>query len=193
MANAVVYDQWDDPGMAFSEAQVQEFQPSATAAGRVTWLVTHALVTQRRSDLNTEKPQWWAKVARSMVDCAGWYCVAGQLPGLDRTEVMRAPVREAELKKLSALALRVGEPEEFLEGWRNDLVGVMRSHVTLGRRCLGARQVSGWTVKEKKLSNKVANAVHRELMLVQHLADQLSYLPVRHGEETEGSETGAVS
>lgn len=187
MANAVVYDLWDDAGMAFSEDQVREFHPSATAAGRVTWLVTHALVTQRRSDLNTEKPQWWAKVSRSILDCAGWYCVAGELPGLDRSEVMRAPTREPELKKLSALAHQLGDPEEFLDAWGSDVTGVMRSHVTLGRRCLGARAVSGWGVKEKKMSNRVANAVYREMMLTVHLRELLSHLPVRKEDPREVS------
>src|SRR5690606_32686917 len=129
MATAVTYDEWDDPGLSFTEEQVAGYTPSAVAAVRVNWLLEHIPMALRRSQLG-EKSEWWRKVADKMVDAITWYCVVAELPGIDREGVYELPDGD-ELKKLTVQARKWREPEDVLAEWRSLVRSEMVQHVTL--------------------------------------------------------------
>lgn len=171
MATAITYDEWDDPGLAFTEDQVAGYAPSAVAAVRVNWLAEHIPLALRRSQLG-EKSEWWRKVADKMVDSITWYCVVAELPGIDREKIFQLPDGE-ELKKLTVQARKWGEPSDVLSEWRMLVRSEMVQHVTLGRRCAGSKKISGWGKREKSISNKVANALFKEAMVTSRLETML--------------------
>lgn len=175
MATAEAYDQWDDPGMAFTDEQCAEYDPKAVAAVRVNELLGYIPLALRRSQLG-EKAKWWESVAAKMTDCVTWYCVVAELPGIDRAALHAQAelVDKKAMTQLTVVARQLGEPEEFLERWQAAVRTEMVQHVTLGRRCAGSRKISGWTKAQRSLSNKIANAVIRELHVIQRSADALT-------------------
>lgn len=180
MATAEAYDDFDDPGLAFTDEQVKEYRPQIVASVRVNWLLEHIPLVLRRSQLG-EKAQWWTKVGHKMVDVVTWYCVVAELPGIDREELMKEP--EAE-KALTLAARKLGEPDEFLAEWASLIRTEMVQHVTLGRRCSSARAISSWGKRERSISNKVANALKKELDATGRLGSVLaSRTASKKGEE----------
>lgn len=179
MATAEAYDQWDDPGLTFTDEQCHEYKPQTTAAVRMNELLELIPLALLRSQLG-EKPQWWVKVAHKMVDCVTWYAVVAELPGIDRAEVLEEPQRTTEL---TVAARKLGEPDEFLATWRQGVRAEMVIHVTLGRRCSGSRKISGWTKRERSVSNKVANALTKELGVCDHLEQMLNARTARRSDE----------
>ena len=171
MATAAVYDEWDDPGLAFSEEQVAAYTPQVVAAVRVNWLLENAPLALRRSQLG-EKSEWWRKVADKMVDLITWYCVVAELPGVDREAIYELPDGKA-LTALTVEARRIGDPENFLAEWRSEVRSEMIQHVTLGRRCSGSRTISGWGKRHRSISNRVANSLYREATTCSHLEGML--------------------
>lgn len=169
MATAEAYDQWDDPGLAFSEEQIKACNPKASAAERVNALIEIVPVVLRRSELGT-KAKWWEKVADKMVDVITWYCVVAELPGIDR-EGIRIHAND---KAITLRAHKLGTEEEFMRIWHSTVSGVLVTHVTLGRRCASARALSGWTKKERSLSNRVANAIFKELTVIHRMDEALA-------------------
>lgn len=172
MATAEAYDDWDDPGLAFTDEQCKEYDPKAVAAVRVNELLATIPLAIRRSQLG-EKVKWWETVAAKMTDCVTWYCVVAGLPGIDRAALHTLPTDKA-LTALTVRARDLGEPEDFLDVWRASVRSEMVSHVTLGRRCAGSRKLSGWGKAERSMSNKIANALMKELAVVQRSADSLT-------------------
>lgn len=172
MATAEVYDEWDDPGLAFTEEQVAAYTPQAVASVRVNWLLEHIPIVLRRSQLG-EKTEWWRKTADKMVDVATWYCVVAEIPGLDREMIFDLGLDDAEMKRLAVAARKLGEPEEFLATWRSLVRSEMVQHVTLGRRCAGSKKISSWGKREKSISNKVANALFKEATVIGRLETML--------------------
>lgn len=173
MATAEVYDEWDDPGLSFTEEQVGSYSPQTVAAVRVNWLLETIPLAYRRSQLG-EKSEWWRKVADKMVDVVTWYCIVAEIPGIDREHVFDLPETDADMKKLTVAARKLGEPEELIASWRSIVRSEMIQHVTLGRRCAGSRKISNWTKREKSISNKVANAIFKEATVVNRLETQLA-------------------
>jgi hypothetical protein len=170
VATAEAYDQWDDPGLTFTDTQCAEFRPQTTAAVRMNELLEMIPLALRRSQLG-EKAQWWTQVAHKMVDCVTWYAVVAELPGIDRAEVLVEP--EA-TKEVTVAARKLGEPQEFMATWHQGVRAELLVHVTLGRRCSGSRKVSGWTKRDRSISNKVANALNKELSTCGRLETMLA-------------------
>lgn len=171
MATAATYDEWDDPGLSFTEEQVAGYAPAAVAAVRVNWLLDHIPLALRRSQLG-EKTEWWRKVADKMVDAVTWYCIVAELPGIDREAIYELPVDDG-LKKLTVAARKLGEPSEVIAEWRALVRSEMVQHVTLGRRCAGSKKISNWGKREKSTSNKVANAIFKEMTTIGRLDSML--------------------
>jgi len=174
MATAVAYDQWEDAGLAFSEDQLKNFSPTLVAAARVNWMVEQIPIVLRRADL-AGLPKWWQEVARKMEDVMGWYCVVAVLPAVDRVDLhsLVNAGTPAERKKQTLAAHSLGTEMEFLNAWHTEVRGTMIELVTLGRRCSSSTAVSGWKKADKKMANKVANAVDREAHAIDVLRQQL--------------------
>jgi hypothetical protein len=172
VATASVYDEWDDPGLAYTEEQVSAYTPQAVASVRVNWLLEHVPIVLRRAQLG-EKPEWWHKVGEKMVDVVTWYCVVAEIPGIDREMIFDLGLSDDEMKKLAVAARKLGEPEEFLAVWRSLVRSEMIQHVTLGRRCAGSRKISQWGKRERSISNKVANALFKEAEVINRLETML--------------------
>jgi hypothetical protein len=173
MATSATYDEWDDPGLSFTEEQVAAYTPQAVAAVRVNWLLDHIPLALRRSQLG-EKAEWWRKVADKMVDVVTWYCVVAELPGIDREEIFDLPGAEEDIKKLTVAARKWGSPEDILAEWRILVRSEMVQHVTLSRRCAGSRKISGWNKRERSISNRVANALFKEATTTNRLESMLN-------------------
>lgn len=170
MATATAYDSWDDPGLAFSEDDVAQWDMQAWAEERVARLCAHFHVALRRSELpGIEKPVWWRKAADKVLDLMTWYCVSMEVSGLDReaARVLPDPSSVAG-KALTKQALEL-TPEDWLGVWASGAEGAMRHVVTIGRRKGG----KGCTKLEKKRSNKLANCVFKEISQCQRLETML--------------------
>lgn len=172
MATSATYDEWDDPGLSFTEEQVAGYTPQAVAAVRVNWLMDHVPLALRRSQLG-EKSEWWRKAADKMVDAITWYCVVAELPGIDREAIYELPDGD-ELKKLTVESRKWGESDDILAEWRSMVRSEMVQHVTLSRRCAGSRKISGWSKRERSISNKVANALFKEATTISRLEAMLN-------------------
>lgn len=179
MATATSYDQWEDPGLAFGEDEIAGHVVSAIAEARVQWLLHMAVVIEKLLAMpDAPKRQWWMKVQAKMVDTVTWYCRSAELQGIDRGAVKELPLPSSPAAKaLATEALAVcGDEQAFIEGWTAMLKGVMVHHVTIGRRCVSAKQISKWTKKESSLSNKIANAIVKEMDVAMQAAHLLSTL-----------------
>lgn len=173
MATAEAYDQYDDPGMAFTDEQCAAYDPKAVAAVRVNALQNYAPLALRRSQLG-EKAKWWEKVHAKILDVMSWYCVVAEIPGIDRELMHKLPTDDKELRKLTVDARNLGTEEEFVVRWHGEAVAEMMQHVTLGRRCSLSKKMSGWGKKERSLSNRVANAITKEISTIERLTEMLA-------------------
>jgi len=183
MATAEAYDDWDDPGLAFTDEQLGEYDAKAVAAVRINYLLETIPLAVRRSQLG-EKVKWWEGVAARQLDCVTWYCVVAGLPGVDRAEVYASA--EPEGKALTALTVRardLGEPDAYLAAWTASVRSEMVQHVTLGRRCTNSRKLSGWTKADRSMSNKIANALMKEINVVGKMHEALT-ARTKGGEES---------
>lgn len=172
MATAEAYDQWDDPGLAFSEEQISGYEPTAVAAVRVNELLELIPVVARRAQLG-EKAKWWESVGAKMLDVCSWYCVVAELPGIDREGALEVTADGSALRKLTVAARDLGTPEDFLAEWQGKADAEMRQHVSLGRRCASSRKLSGWSKRERSISNRVANALFKEQAAIARLSTSL--------------------
>lgn len=171
MATALVYDAYEDVGLAFSEEEVEAYSPQALAEARRDHLLDQWAVTFKRSQLaGVEKPVWWKDAAKKTLDCAGWICVAVEVPAFDRDSLVEGlPAPEtADGKKLARRALDL-TPEDWLGAWEANAEACMRYTVTLGRRSVTKHK----NKNTKRLSNKLANAIMREIQAVQRLESLL--------------------
>lgn len=179
MATASAYDQWEDPGLAFGEDEIAGHVVSAVAEARVNWLLHMAVVIEKLLAMpDAPKRQWWMKVQAKMVDTVTWYCRTAELQGIDRGAVKELPLPSSPAGKSlakDALDLMKNE-EEFVAVWNAQLKGIMVQHVTIGRRCASAKQISKWSKKESSLSNKIANAITKEMDVAMQAAHLLSTL-----------------
>lgn len=171
MATAFAYDAWEDPGLAFTEREVEDYDPQKLAEARRDHLLSMWAVVHRHSELKIEAVQWWKDAARKVLDVASWYCVACEVPAFDRAELassLPSPSSSAG-KKLTAQALDL-TPEAWLGDWSASSEACMRYAVTLGRRAIGKKRGKNL----KRLSNKLANSIMKEMRTAQHLEELLS-------------------
>ena len=173
MATATSYDEWDDAGLAFTEALCQEYRPQKWAEEHVAQLAASIRILKRKVDLpDIEKPEWWKKALSVMERNASWYCVAMEIPALE-AEDAAAPGPQTKAGKAITMAAQALEPRDFLTDLQASAEANMRYVVSIGRRCMGNRTVSGWVKMDGKFSNKLANCVMKEITSCAHLEKQL--------------------
>lgn len=184
MGTAVVYDQYEDVGLGFSDEQVAAFVPAAWAEGRVKELLHTILVIERYLSLpSPAKEQWWRKVQAKLIDKVTWYCQVAVIPGIDRETVRTLPAAtSAEGKALTKAAHGLSESsdsggaEAWCQSWLSYLAVEMTCFVTLSRRCASAVRISGWKKQDRHLANRVANAIQGEIDLAENMAEVLTSL-----------------
>jgi hypothetical protein len=177
MGIAAAYDTWFDPGLAFGEDELRGFVTGSVAESRVKRLTEFIHVIERHGQIpGTAKKAWWAKVQAKCIDTITWYCVVGELPGIDRELIRSIPEPDTdEGKRLTIEAQRLNE-EEFLSEWKVDLVSCMRYFVSITRNCAAAKASVGWTRADGKKANRVANALKREMDVVEMVSGLLNSL-----------------
>lgn len=171
MATAVAYDEWDDPGMAFTDEDLVSYDPQKWADQHVLVLTGTIKSVLRHAELpKIEKPDWWSKAADKMIDTITWFCVALEIPGIDREAIRTLPdAKSAEGKALTRTALDLN-PEDWLGAMLSTSEANLRHIVTIGRRCAG----KGWDKRNRSLNNKLANSLIRERNALLKLEDLLT-------------------
>lgn len=177
MGIAAAYNLWFDPGMAFDEDELRGFVLASVAEARVKRLMEIIHVIERHNAIpGTAKTGWWAKVQAKCIDTITWYCVVGEIPGIDRETIRSIPdATTAEGKHLTVEAQRL-EPEEFVDEWKIDLSVCMVHFVSITRNCEAARSSVGWTKADRKKANRIANAIKREMDVAETVSGLLNSL-----------------
>jgi hypothetical protein len=169
MATAIIYDGYEDVGMAFTDADLDAYDPALVAAQAAQRLLGVVPVVARLRQLGAPKPMVWVKVQAKIVDCATWHCLVGELPGIDRAHVADLPSpSSAAGKALTVHAHQVISSGcgVFLAEWRVAVCGELGWMVTIGRRKCSSRRSPK---SERSKMNKVANALVRELNIIEKL------------------------
>lgn len=168
MASAPAFDEYEDVGMAFTEAALEEWDPKAWAESRVVYLMKQShIVELMAQSYSVVGPEATMRKASSMiVDIATWMCRAMELSGVNREPNWN----DGQLKAMKSEALRL-EPSAWLEAWRSEADVAMRVVVTSGRRAAG---VCKWTKGQRSLSNKLANCVGKELWVAEKVEVSLN-------------------
>lgn len=188
MATAEIYNVWEDVGMAFSVEECDSYDPKEWAEHRIAQLLGACQLVYRRTQLpNLSKPVWWEEVDKRLWKCVTWYCMAMERPGISREDDIVAVVealgaKSSEGKALTKRALDLVE-EDWLGAWRADAESSMRYVVTIGRRCVGRKD---WRKAQRSLNNRLANAVSKEIALIDKLEASLS------SRSTAGSKKGSA-
>lgn len=176
MATSGRYDDYEDPGMAFTEGELKAYDMQALAQERVDKLVSGVLrPAQRRMDLNLQYPAFCGILVRETKSIVTWYGVALELPMVRSTIddlLEREDPMSAEGKRITKAAQQM-DFDVLLNQWEQNALGVMRRAVTIGRRCSSATKVSGWTKADKSRSNKLANCLDREVNSVEKMIVKL--------------------
>jgi hypothetical protein len=160
MAKAALYDQYEDVGMAFSDEEVAGWDPVAWGEGRVTYLLQQSRVLLRRSELNLGKDEWWILAAKTVYETATWYCYALELPGLDKEIAQALPsANSKDGKALTGMALDL-DPDVWVTTFTAGAEAALGFTVTIGRRALSRE---GWTKKQTRMGNKLANCIMKEV------------------------------
>lgn len=126
----------------------------------------------RQQETDQPKTATIAEAAKRLLDCLTWYCRAVGLDGVDRTEITTLPtLASAEGKKLTAQALKLSTPD-LLRRLREKAEADMGYAVTIGRRCEGVRRAEGgWSKEDRSASNRLANAILKEMTTCNKLLD----------------------
>lgn len=150
--------------MAFTEAQVEAWDPQAWLLSKVDEIQRDAHVFERRSAIpGVEKKAWHDRVVKQLVATAAWFTQVAGGEGFSRAEFLDLPsARTKAGKALTAEAQRT-DPEDWLVTRVEEASGDLRFFVTIGRRAEGR---DNWTKAQRRLSNKGANALvlHRSRM-----------------------------
>jgi hypothetical protein len=176
MGTSHAYDEWFDVGKSFGEDEVAGFRLAAIPEARVKWLLDKGLVISRLLELpgGTKKPKWWEEVRKHFLDIVTWDCVVAGLPGISRESVWDLPDASTVLGKELTVQAHGLEAFEFIEEWKAGIDRALRAHVTMSRACYNAPALSEWTKTERSTSNKISNALVREMRYHDKCAESLS-------------------
>jgi hypothetical protein len=156
MASAAAYDEWEDPGKAFSDQEVEGYSVLKEAEARMQYLHRQLLLVEKaRTFKDHAKPAWMTKQSKRLLQVMGWLCKAVELEGFNDEEMKELPLATSAAGK--ALAKEAQQID--WEGWINHAIqsteAALIYHVSLSRRCAGR-----WAKRERSLSNKYANALN---------------------------------
>jgi hypothetical protein len=210
MATAAQYDQYEDPGLAFSTEEVEAFDPKAWMTAHVERLAAEVVAWRRRGELpGMDHPWTVGEVVKALNDKLSWDCTTAlELPintVLGVASIHEVPIPDPKTdvgKQLTKRALEI-EPRDWLAERLNMLHSDLRYVVTILRRQMALRNASrsndehGKTrVKktERSYYNKFIHCLVRELNSVQSLIDNYDKQPKKKGTvANEDTESEVVS
>lgn len=175
MARSEFFDQWEDPGLAFSDTELAEFKVDTFLEQHLAGVLVLCVVLQRRSELpEMSKPQFMDKVATWLRSRATWEVTKGGLDAIDWDDVLKLPSPTSkDGKALTARALAV-VPEEWLPEQRAAAQVVVQQYVTISRRAATAQK---WKKADQRKSNQVGYALVKYVEGYDHWTEELESLP----------------
>lgn len=176
MATAKAYDQYEDAALTFSDEEILAHDPQRWAEQRVSELILAKYwPLVRMSELADAAKPGWARQSSSYVrSLCRWYCIAMEIDAPSDTEYTLPDSRNKIGRQVTMMAQSL-VPEEFVQAWGAEAHRELTYVVTIGRRCISKSSVTGWDVGTKKLSNKLANCLVREIACAAKLQDLLSH------------------
>lgn len=183
MARAVKYDEWDDPGMAFSDDSIAEYDPASWAEAHVAGLTYSVRVLRRHAELpKATKPQWSTSAADALEKVAGWFCVALRIEAPSAEAFQPPNPKTKEGKEVTKEAQKI-DLEEWLRSHHSAAIVAMRHVVTIGRRAAGPQK---WAKAQHSANNRLANALENEVRVFNRLAEEMSARRKSPEKEAEG-------
>jgi hypothetical protein len=176
MATAEAYNDYDDPGMAFGEDEVKAYKPELWAEGRVKELVERCKVVAALLALGEDKPVFWKSMAGWLHNVVSWYCRVAELDGVDFDALSTAAVKDKACIAAARKVMSLGA-DAWVHEWQSEADRHIRYVVTLGRRCATSKTLSGWTKRDRSISNKLANAIMGELRAADKALVTLNSVP----------------
>lgn len=181
MATAVAYDDWEDPGMAFSEEELLAFDPCAWMATHLRTLADEMVMWQRRTELPDMPKPWMAReILVRMVRTMSWSASTACGKPLEEvvgwqnhTDIVLPDPTSKEGKALSQRALNC-DAEAWLGERRAHVEGDLRIVVTTMRRRFGIKKPAKAV---RSAGNKFVNCLVRELNLLDTLKKELDKQP----------------
>lgn len=168
MGIAKAYEQHIDPGLAFSQEDLEAFSIQGWASVRVEELSNRLLVVEKLLTMeDVAKFVWWKDVAQRLTLVVGWYCVA---LSLDTPLPLDLPQpRSSAGRELASRALKL-DPERWIDGFGTDALVQLQYVSSLGSKGLSA----GWKKGDQKLLNKLLNCITNERRLAEKFSQELS-------------------
>lgn len=167
MATAQAYDEFEDPGLSFSDEELTQWSIQGWVIEHISDLLFKLAVLNRYSTIPNMQKQTTAMEAAKMVfSSATFYCLKALLPGLERASAFELPdPKSEEGRRLTAVAVNVDLPK-FIDEWVGSAEAARRYFVTIGRR---ANVAQGWGKGQRSISNQVANAITQEINKAQKI------------------------
>jgi hypothetical protein len=169
VATARLYDDWEDPGMVFSDVEVKNYNTMREAEDRLLWLIDLQNTLHnywRICENGNAGARVWSQRARDYLPAmCGYMCVATDLPACDPADF------NLEDKEYALRAQQIGDIEEFVNGLRVDSEAFIRRHVTLGRKAVVAQR---WPKGAVKRSNKFLHAVKNQMDMFENWSMSLA-------------------
>lgn len=171
MAKAILYDQFEDPGMGFSADEVAAFNPAQIPTERAVWLLENVKVIERHLVLpEAAKPKWWGEVRKVILARLGRdYGRIGTVSPESIVDALVLPSADSdEGKALTVRAIRL-EPQAFIDEWHASVLVALRRHVTLGRRAVPVQ-----SKEERSRTNVLTERIRQELLSVEKLREKMT-------------------
>lgn len=183
MATASAYDQWFEGGLSFTDEEVAGYRPEAFATRRIDLILDELRVLHRADELSVAMEALWKDVRKQLFASATWYARALVVPGIDM-DAFNASFPAPDTPAGKALTVRAHEEvrAEWIHQYLQSRMKDMTYVVTIGRQCVERRSLSGWGKSDASLSNKLANAVHKEVTLGERWSKQLESITSRNSE-----------
>lgn len=197
MAFSAVYDQYEDPGIAFSDTQVAAWKPKEWMAQYVKETAQELLKWRRRESLPKLDHPWVnGEVVKRLWEKVTWNCTTAlQVPVNDVLEVasiydVELPALDsAEGKALTKAALDI-VPLEWLAQRQEQVRSNLTHIVTVWRRqaSVGNRPAKA----DRSYANKFVHCLVRELSSLDKIVAEYETHPDKEKAEANSAESGSA-
>jgi hypothetical protein len=166
VATAKAYDQWEDPGLAFSDVECAEYDPQAWADQHVEGLASEYRVLLRKEHINgMDNPAWLKEARTRLASLIRWFCVAMEIDALP-DEAYALPKANTSLGRRLTITAQELDEAAWAAGGQARVRADLARMVTLGRRVKLSKA-------ERSYGNKLANCLTRELAFYEKMEQGL--------------------
>lgn len=158
MATARDLNEWEDPGLAFTEQDVQDYDIRVEAKLRLAELQDLYLVLKASQGLPYGLQSWANNASSNVRSWMTWICRQCLIPLPEIKTWSFGPGEQEERKPYTARAVRDGAWVISCSELDRSTQHLVRA-VTLGRR---AGSLMGWNKGQKSESNKYCNALLKQ-------------------------------